>query len=234
LWFSNDDGQGHHWIGRITTAGKVTWYPNIVAGHLTTGSDGALWFTSGHSIGRMTVSGSVTYYPVSTNPLAITVGPDGALWFTSVHGNIIGRITTAGVVTTYSVAVSPSPNSRPQNIVTGPDGVLWFTNYETNAIETITTPPYSEISPASGAPGTTVTLTGGGFSPGETVNFEYKTGLSSPSKVLLCSDSADTDGSVSCTATIPADPDSGAPGVHKVQANGMTSLTKVTTKFTLT
>jgi virginiamycin B lyase len=68
---------------------------------ITSGADGALWFTgagSSNRIERMTTSGSVTNYPIPTSgsgPSGITKGPDGALWFNEVTigANKIGRIT---------------------------------------------------------------------------------------------------------------------------------------------
>src|ERR1700722_1414596 len=64
---------------------------------VTTGPDGALWFTeqSGNKIGRITTAGVITEFPVPTagsSPWGITTGPDGALWFTEQSGNKIGRI----------------------------------------------------------------------------------------------------------------------------------------------
>jgi virginiamycin B lyase len=95
---------------------------------ITSGPDGALWFTEffGNKIGRITTSGSITEYPVPTPasvPYCITAGPDGALWFTENYGNNIGRITTGGLVTEYPV---PTASSFPVGITAGPDGALWF------------------------------------------------------------------------------------------------------------
>ena len=64
---------------------------------MTTGSDGALWFTNESSIGRITTDGTITTYPTPhVNQLwGIAAGPDGAVWFTDHLNNSIGRITTA-------------------------------------------------------------------------------------------------------------------------------------------
>ena len=73
---------------------------------ITTGPDGALWFTNygGNSIGRVTTSGRVTNYTGTgiDGPVGITTGPDRALWFTNSKNNSIGRITTGGKVTNYT------------------------------------------------------------------------------------------------------------------------------------
>jgi virginiamycin B lyase len=66
---------------------------------ITTGPDGALWFTEqfGNKIGRITTAGVITEFPLPTansGPFGITAGPDGALWFVENTGNRIGRITT--------------------------------------------------------------------------------------------------------------------------------------------
>ena len=106
---------------------------------ITTGSDGALWFTNtgNTSIGRITTNGVVSNYtgPGITGPYGITTGPDGALWFTNIGQHSIGRITTSGVVTDFT----GTGIAWPWDITAGPDGALWFTNYRNNSIGRITT-----------------------------------------------------------------------------------------------
>ena len=105
MWFADE---GNTTIGRITTAGVVTQYPvpNLLSlGEsfgITTGPDGALWFTisttSSDFIGRITTTGVYTQYktPTATSyPFGIITGPDGALWFVERSGNKIGRIQVA-------------------------------------------------------------------------------------------------------------------------------------------
>lgn len=110
---------------------------------ITTGPDGALWFTEskGTNIGRITTAGIITEYPLSASDcLGIIAGPDGALWFTEVgngaFGGKIGRITTAGAITEYPV---PPPLTEPTDITVGPDGALWFTGFGGPYIGRITT-----------------------------------------------------------------------------------------------
>ena len=93
---------------------------------ITTGPDGALWFTEQHgpNIGRITTAGVITEFLVPTprsDPYGLTFGPDGALWFTEYSGNKIGRITTAGVITEFPV---PTVASQPYGLTFGPDGAL--------------------------------------------------------------------------------------------------------------
>src|ERR1022692_4944019 len=89
---------------RASATGTVSSFTNLNGANLplwiTTGPDGALWFTAEDTIGRITTTGTVTTYPVGHPILTpwgsgqITAGPDGALWFTAEDA--IGRITTGG------------------------------------------------------------------------------------------------------------------------------------------
>jgi virginiamycin B lyase len=88
-------------IGRITTAGVITEFTTPTAGSgpfgITTGPDGALWFTEypANQVGRITTAGVTTEFAVptaSSGPSAIIAGPDGALWFNESGGNKIARV----------------------------------------------------------------------------------------------------------------------------------------------
>jgi len=111
---------------------------------ITTGADGALWFSLEYEakIGRITTAGTFTLYSIppigskTSSPEGIAAGPDGALWFADAGLNQIGRITTAGVITGYPV---PTGNSGVTGITRGPDGALWFTERSANQIGRITT-----------------------------------------------------------------------------------------------
>ena len=108
---------------------------------ITSGSDGALWFTEslGNNIGRITTGGTITETSIPTvgsEPSNITPGPDGALWFTESGGNKIGRITTGGTITETPVTTGAS---LPFGITSGPDRALWFAEYTGNNIGRITT-----------------------------------------------------------------------------------------------
>jgi virginiamycin B lyase len=125
-------------------------------GGITTGPDGALWFTEEATsrIGRMTPAGVVTgEFPVplaTSSPLhcsdpsfvspldQITTGPDGALWFTQPRDNKIGRITAAGVLDPPNGFTVQLPDTRPEGITVGPDGNLWFTTANALLIGRIT------------------------------------------------------------------------------------------------
>src|SRR5688572_30172734 len=63
---------------------------------ITSGPDGALWFTElgGDRIGRITLGGTVNEFVVpgaGSEPNGIVAGPDGALWFTQFGSDQIGR-----------------------------------------------------------------------------------------------------------------------------------------------
>jgi streptogramin lyase len=120
---------------------SISWACDI-----TTGPDGALWFTNfrGNSIGRMSTDGTLTTYTGTgvSAPCAITTGPDGALWFMNNGNNSVGRITTGGIVTNYNgggTGIRNYLNENPGAITTGPDGALWFTNGSNDSIGRITT-----------------------------------------------------------------------------------------------
>jgi len=109
------------------------------ASHITTGPDGALWFTEpdANEIGRMTTGGGLTVYPLpaaGSLPTGIAAGSDGALWFTEPGISEIGRITTSGGITQFA---DPSL-SQPYGMAAGPDGNVWFTEEYKDAVGRIT------------------------------------------------------------------------------------------------
>jgi virginiamycin B lyase len=191
LWFTDVgsyDDQGNPIgisIGRVTTNGSFSFYsdPRIQSPQsIVTGPDGALWFTNvgtyddqgnpvGGSIGRITTNGKLKFYTDTSvvSPFGITSGPDGALWFTDNAPSNIGRITTAGKISSYT-AISPTPQSQ---ITTGPDGAMWFTemNNVIGRMDTAVTPEITGFTPATGAVGTKVTITGVNLSKASRVAF---------------------------------------------------------------
>jgi virginiamycin B lyase len=115
-------------IGRITTAGVITEYDYdyVASSSITTGSDGALWFTSsnqddifGNNLGRITTSGAMTNsYTIPTpnaGAFGITTGPDGGLWFTEYSTNKIGRAVPVPMICAPSITsggIVPVPARR--------------------------------------------------------------------------------------------------------------------------
>jgi hypothetical protein len=129
----------------VAAAQTFTEYPIPTANSrpegITTGPDGALWFSESNvnKIGRVTTAGVITEFTllsVGSAPWRITMGPDAALWFAEWNAGKIGRITTAGVITEFPL---PAAGSGPSGITTGPDGALWFTEYVAHKIGRITT-----------------------------------------------------------------------------------------------
>jgi virginiamycin B lyase len=167
MWFTigGVDGTGYA-IGRITKSGAITVYPlQDWPQFIAAGSDHALWFTytNNNAIGRITTKGVLTSYtsPSISSPADIAAGPDGALWFINMGNNTIGRIATTGQVTSYRGPFGLTAGGP--EITAGPDGAMWFTNPTTNTIGRITTdvtPWIFSKTPASGPPGTTVTILG--------------------------------------------------------------------------
>jgi virginiamycin B lyase len=129
-----------------------TGYPVTIPEAMTTGPDGALWFTQPGigRIGRLSIAGLYSSFPVSGVPgdqNGIAAWFDGALWFSET--NAIGRITTSGDVKTY-----PLPNgTRPGRIAIGPDGSLWFVEINRGFVGRVTTTgDFNEIALPGGQP----------------------------------------------------------------------------------
>ena len=99
---------------------------------ITTGPDGALWFTEvdNSKIGRITIGGDITEFPTITlnsRPFSITTGPDGALWFTDHGFSKIGRISTTATAKDPQLTEFTVSLGQLFGITAGLDGTLWFT-----------------------------------------------------------------------------------------------------------
>lgn len=148
---------------RWVLSGGITEFPvappppgqvNGVEG-ITSGPDGALWFTlrGAGAIGSISTTGTVTTDPLPNSsadpqPLSIAAGPDGNLWFTEPGAGAIGRFDpTTHVFETFPLGAGIH---NPETIVLGPDGNLWFTDSVRGQIGQIT--PQGVISDFSAAP----------------------------------------------------------------------------------
>jgi len=126
-------------IASVTYTGAITehFLPMVdgasFAG-ITSGPDGAVWFTTTTRVGRMASDGTVTFFAppgASSNGFGtlggITTGPDGDLWFadglatSSGPVNAVVRMTPSGTMTAFPTG------GRPSAITMGPDGRLWVT-----------------------------------------------------------------------------------------------------------
>jgi streptogramin lyase len=243
LWFTEDGivNGGTGAIGRLTTSGDLSEYllptppgHDSGAGDIAVGPDGNLWFTwvsldptqplstASHSVGRITPSGTITEFSVSAGggwpPGGIASGPDGNLWFAQGHANAIGRLSPSGTLTEYSV---PTPGGFPVDVTVGSDGNVWFSEANASKIGRVNLvasgPTIGSFAPASGPVGTTVTITGSGFTAATSVTFN---GVSA-------SFSTNTDAKV--TATVPTGATTGR--ITVTTPNGSATST---TSFTVT
>jgi len=126
---------GNGVIGRIATTGQLTTFSGAgLAGSITTGPDGNLWFATGfdQNIGRITPEGQVTLFPLpqAGTPEDIVTGADGNLWFTEFAASRIGRIKTSGVIR----QTRSKDSIEPEGIASGPDGNIWFAEFQADAI----------------------------------------------------------------------------------------------------
>jgi len=150
IWVTDFGGQ----IGRVTPAGSAVTFnvPATTTWDITTGSDGALWYTSpdGASAvaGRLTTAGVVTNeFPVTPtgDPHGIAAGPDGALWIAQAVSNSIGHLATDGQ---FNEIKGLTAGARPEWIASGPNNTMWFSEQDGNAIGRI-----SGIDVGGGGPG---------------------------------------------------------------------------------
>jgi virginiamycin B lyase len=91
---------------------------------ITTGPDGALWFTEQktYSIGRISTEGKISEFRLRLGivPFDITTGPGGALWFTTRKQ--LGRITTAGSISLWAI-----PGAKElEGLAMAADGSAWI------------------------------------------------------------------------------------------------------------
>lgn len=125
-------------INRFDTNLNLTNAYHLNAGsnptYITTGPDGAVWFSESNpagiraAIGRIDANGVVTSFPLPDPPdapRAIASGSDGNIWFFEGFESI-GRMTPSGVLT--GEFPLNSENDSPENsLILAPDGNLWFT-----------------------------------------------------------------------------------------------------------
>lgn len=138
LWFVNPQNNLNSQVGKITTAGAITFYGigDQPLG-ITSGPDGNLWVIEASHVAKVSTSGTETPYPITHGGYAgIVTGPDGNIWF--AESTDFGKVVpSTGVVTEYA-ALYPAFEYSP-SIVSGPDGNLWFTSPFTGNIGRMTT-----------------------------------------------------------------------------------------------
>jgi hypothetical protein len=174
--------------------------------------------------GVSTISTAVKAGSAATVNLSVGGAPAGAT--ASLSPNSV----TAGGSSTLTVDAGTSAPGSYILTVTGTEGTA--THSTTLALTVLS--PFAMVSPASGPPGTAVTVSGGNFDGGDTVKVTYNTGLASPASVVLCTATALADGTFTCSGQIPAKPTAGAKGAHKIVAKAQPSLSKAKATFTRT
>ena len=80
------------------------------------------------------------------------------------------------------------------------------------------TGPAITLSPSAGPVKTHVVVDGQGFTPGEKVVIHFRTGVSTEPVYTICTAVVSGDGTFSCKGKIRGPKQSGAPGLHKVNA----------------
>ena len=128
MWFGCQDGA----LGRITTAGAVTYYAVATPGQsdtaarvdtVITGPDGNIWFAQ-FSVGFVGIvspsSGFQKRVRVQPAPVGgLTVGGDGNVWATYLNDFLMYRITPGGRVSEVPVSAQVA------SIATAPNGDVW-------------------------------------------------------------------------------------------------------------
>ncbi|WP_310964358.1 IPT/TIG domain-containing protein [Nocardioides terrisoli] len=172
IWFSEWGGDS---VGAITTDGVVTEYPLPTSGavtwDVTSGPDGRLWMTqtAARTVIAVDTAGHVTTYQLplrETDAQGLTYGPDGRMWFVAPDSEQVSALDpTSGDVTDYPMP-GPNSNVEPKYVAAAADGSLWVTGasgaglVQVTGLTSDTSPTLSNVSPAYGAAGTRITLTG--------------------------------------------------------------------------
>jgi len=133
VWYGEGEGD----IGEISAGGGVseTVAPGPVQG-VTTGPDGATWFTyidianTRDAVGRLAPDGTVSTYPLPTVPGVggnvgeLVAAADGFLYARLVNEPYAVRISTTGSMTYLDLP------GRSDDIIRGPDGAAWFSAWQ--------------------------------------------------------------------------------------------------------
>jgi virginiamycin B lyase len=129
LWFLFNAGASTSGIARLTLAGEVTEFtagidPTANLQNVTSGCDGALWFTQAvedNSVGkvlRSTTDGTVTAYteglPDGASLVGITSGPDDNLWV--IDGADPGAVLRVGAGCGEAPPPAPAPAPVPVTV----------------------------------------------------------------------------------------------------------------------
>jgi YVTN family beta-propeller protein len=163
-------------------------------------------------------SNSVSVIDGYSNTVAATVAVGTAPYAVAVN-EITGNAYVANFLSDNVSVINGSNNTVATTVAVGsvPYGVavdettdtVYAANSGSNSVSVIV-PATVNASPTSGRLGKPITVYGQGFNPGETVKITYKTGLVSPKSVAICTATAGSDTSYTCSGAIPATARAGA------------------------
>jgi hypothetical protein len=172
----------------------------------------------------VTVSARATQGNSQSIALSVTGLPPG------VTGSFQPSTVTPGSNSVLTLTVAKGASSGTGTFTVTGVGV---SSTET-ATASVTVEPALVISPSKGPAGSSVSVTGAGFQPGEAIaGVTYD--ATSTSKSKICANvTVASDGTFSCSGQIPSGAQAGALGEHKIKAVGATSRIKATTVFKLT
>jgi YVTN family beta-propeller protein len=109
-----------------------------------------------------------------------------------------------------TVAATIAVGSDPYGATVDENTHTIYAANEGSGTVSVIVPATVNASPTSGRLGKPITVYGQGFNPGETVKITYKTGLVSPKSVAICTATAGSDTSYTCSGAIPATARAGA------------------------
>jgi DNA-binding beta-propeller fold protein YncE len=133
-----------------------------------------------------------------------------------------------------TVAATIAVGSDPSFVAVNESTHIIYATIEGSDTVLVIVPATVNAAPTAARPGKPITVYGQGFNPGESVKITYQTGLASPKSVTICTATAGSDTSYTCSGKVPTSATAGANGGHKLTAKGLTSGIKVKTTFTLT
>jgi virginiamycin B lyase len=217
LWFVESSG---YKVGRITTSGIITEYPipsdTGYPGALTLGPDGELWFTAEDSIGEaLFVTAGLSVSPdtgsfrgnLTFTGSGFAANENVQIFFRGVGSPVLASATADPAGAFTAAARTPQAYFGPRYFLAKgqSSGKL--------AAASFSTTQRLILSPNSGPPGTTVTVSGYGYFPLENVSIYWQgTNLGV----------AETDGRGTATFTlhVPADAPAGVYAVKGVGQSG--------------
>jgi len=255
LWDNSASAGG----GGIVNAGTLYVTGSTLSDNTAAGNGGGINSTKGRSYMRATIVansessggdclGSITDlgYNIDSDGTCSYTGTGSISHSAALDASLGALANNGGPTETMLPAIgSPANGVIPSSPATTLDGVQVCPrtdqrevassgNCTIGAVESGYPASTLNVSPTSGRPGKHVTVSGLGFSPGETVKITYTTGLASPKSVTICTATAGSNTSYTCSGTIPPTATAGSHTAHKIVAKGLTSGIKVKTTFTLT